>query len=36
MTETLRAEVNQHIKKMDEFQLRLLLGFIKKLSHIPD
>lgn len=31
MTETLRNELRQYIDRLDEYQLRLVLGFIKKL-----
>ena len=31
MIETLRKELHNHIDNMNEYQLRLLLGFIKKL-----
>ena len=34
MIETLKKELHDHIDKMNEYQLRMLLGFIKKLFHL--
>lgn len=34
--QTLIKELQQYIEKMDEFQLRILLGFIKKLFDLSD
>lgn len=31
MKESLTTEITQHINEMDEYQLHILLGFIKKL-----
>lgn len=36
MKETLKNELLQHIEKMEEYQLHILLGFIKKLFGIDD
>lgn len=34
MTETLINEIIQHTEKMDEYQLRIVLGFIKRLLNL--
>lgn len=34
MIETLKNELRQYIEKMDESQLYIVLGFVKKLFHI--
>ena len=34
MLETLKNEIIQHTEKMDEYQLRILLGFIKRLFNL--
>lgn len=34
--QTLIKELQQYIDKMDEFQLRIVLGFIKKLFDLSD
>lgn len=34
MTETLKNEIIQLTEKMDEYQLRILLGFIKRLLNL--
>lgn len=36
MKETLKSELIQYIEKMDEYQLHILLGFIKKLFGLDD
>ena len=41
MNETLKKELNKHelieyIEEMDEYQLRLVLGFVKTLFNLPD
>ena len=36
MKETLKNELLQYIEKMEEYQLHILLGFIKKLFGIDD
>ena len=36
MTEALKTELLQYIERMDEYQLRLVLGFLKKLFHLSD
>ena len=32
MTETVKAEILQYIEKMDDYKLRILLGFVKSLQ----
>ena len=32
----LRKELNHYIENLNEYQLRLVLGFIKRLFRIPD
>ena len=34
MIETLKNELIQYIERMDEYQLHIVLGFIKKLFHV--
>ena len=34
MIETLKNELIQYIERMDESQLHIVLGFIKKLFHV--
>lgn len=34
MTETLINEIIQHTEKMNEYQLRVLLGFVKRLLNL--
>ena len=34
MSETLKNEIIQLTEKMDEYQLRILLGFIKRLLNL--
>ena len=34
--QTLIKELQQYIERMDEFQLRIVLGFIKKLFELTD
>lgn len=36
MYETLKNELLQHIEKMDEYQIRMVLGFVKRLFRLPD
>lgn len=36
MIETVKNELLQHIDKLNEHQLRIVLGFIKKLFNLPD
>lgn len=36
MEELLKNELAQYIEKMDEYQLHILLGFIKRLLGIDD
>lgn len=36
MTEMLRNELKQCADKMNEYQLRVVLGFIKRLFHLDD
>lgn len=36
MTEALKNELHQYIERMNEYQLRILLGFIKKLFNLSD
>lgn len=36
MTETLRHQLHKYIDQMDDFQLQIVLGFIKKLFHLSD
>lgn len=36
MKETLKNELLQYIEKMEEYQLHILLGFIKKIFGIDD
>ena len=36
MIETLKNEIIQYIEKMDEYQLHIVLGFIKKLFDVHD
>lgn len=36
MIETLKTQLIQYIEKMDECQLHIVLGFIKKLFDIHD
>jgi hypothetical protein len=34
MIETLKKELTQYRESMDEYQLHIVLGFVKKLFHI--
>lgn len=34
MSEPVKTELIQYIERMDDFQLRLVLGFIKTLFHL--
>lgn len=34
MNEALKNELHQYIEKMNEYQRRIVLGFIKKLFHL--
>lgn len=36
MTNTLRNKLHEYIDQMSDYQLRLVLGFIKKLFNLPD
>lgn len=36
MLETLKNEIIQHIDKLDETRLHILLGFIKRLCNLND
>lgn len=36
MIETLKNQLIQYIERMDEPQLHIVLGFIKKLFHLDD
>ena len=36
MNETVKTEIMQHIETMDECQLHILLGFIKRLFNFHD
>lgn len=36
MTETLRQELHDYTEKMSEYQLRLVLGFIRRLFNLDD
>lgn len=36
MNEAQKNEILQCVEKMNEYQLRILLGFIKKLFHLDD
>lgn len=36
MIETIKNELIQYIERMDEYQLHIVLGFIKKLFNIHD
>ena len=36
MIETLKNELIQYIERMNEYQLHIVLGFIKKLFHLDD
>lgn len=36
MIETLKNEIIQYIERMDDHQLNIVLGFIKKLFHFHD
>lgn len=36
MKEMLKSELIHYIEKMDEYQLHIVLGFIKKLFHLHD
>lgn len=36
MTDTLRNKLHEYIDQMSDHQLRIVLGFIKKLFHLPD
>ena len=36
MKETLKSELIQYIEKMEEYQLHILLGFIKRLFGFDD
>lgn len=35
-TETLRKELHHYTDQMNEYQLRLVLSFIKRLFHLKD
>jgi hypothetical protein len=34
MTETVKAELLHHLDSLDDFQLRIVLGFIKRLFNL--
>lgn len=36
MNENIKAQLHRYIDEMNEYQHRLLLGFIKKLFHLDD
>jgi hypothetical protein len=36
MTEALKNELRQYTDKMNEYQLRIVLGFIRKLFRLDD
>lgn len=36
MTDKLRNKLHEYIDQMSEYQLRIVLGFIKKLFNLPD
>lgn len=36
MNEALKNELHQYIDQMNEYQLRIVLGFIKKLFNLDD
>ena len=36
MTEAPKNEINRYLEKMNEYQLRIVLGFIKKLFRLDD